>query len=167
MSEILVVDDVASQQDLIYRALQDAGYTVSYAHGGDEAMQNIELNKPNLIVLDVVMERINGYEVLWGLRENEKTRQIPVVVSSTKNTDFDKAWSFELGADAYVAKPIDANHLVSIVQQLLGTQLMQLQTTSSPQADTTLFFDMLDEMLEAEESISSPIAIADSTPSSL
>ena len=56
MSRILVVDDVVNQQDLIYQALQDAGYTVSYAHDGDKVMQNIELNKPNLIVLDVVME---------------------------------------------------------------------------------------------------------------
>ncbi len=119
MPKILVVDDLASQQDPICRALQDAGYAVSHANDGDEAIQNIELNKPDLIVLDVVMERMNGYQVLWELRENEKARLIPVVVSSTKNTDFDKAWSMELGADAYVTKPIDAEHLVSIVQRLL------------------------------------------------
>ena len=163
MSRILVVDDVVNQQDLIYQALQDAGYTVSYAHGGDKVMQNIELNKPNLIVLDVVMECMS-YEVLWELRENEKTRQIPVVVISAKNTGFDKAWSMELGADAYVTKPIDAEYVVSIVQHLLGNQLMQLETTISPKADTALFFDMLDEMLEAEESIGSPISIVDSVP---
>jgi CheY-like chemotaxis protein len=165
MSKILVVDDVASQQDLICRALQDAGYTVSHAHDGDEVIQNIELNQSNLIVLDVDMKCMNGYEVLWELRENERTKRIPVVVSSTKNTDFDKVWSFELGADAYIARPIDTEHLVSIVQQLLGTQLMQPETTISPKADTTLFFDMLDEMLAAEVSINSPMAIADSTPS--
>jgi CheY-like chemotaxis protein len=153
MSKILVVDDVASQQDLIYRVLQDAGYTVSHAYDGDQVMQNIELDKPNLIVLNVVMESMNGYEILWELREDERTKQIPVVVSSTKNTDFDKVWSFELGADAYVAKPIEAKHLVSIVQQLLGTQLMELETTISPKADTALFFDMLDQMLEAEISM--------------
>ena len=157
MSRILVVDDVASQQDLICRALQDAGYTVSQAHDGDEVMQNIELNKPDLIVLNVVTERLNGYEILRKLRENERTKRIPVVVSSTKNTDFDKAWSMELGADAYVAKPIDAEYVVSIVQQLLETQLMQPETTISPEADTALFFDMLDEILGTEESIGSPI----------
>lgn len=119
MSKILVIDDVANQPDPICRALQDAGYVVSYANDSDKVMQNIELNKPNLIVLDVVMECMNGYQVLWELRENEKARLIPVVVSSTKNTDFDKAWSMELGADAYVTKPIDAEHLVSIVQRLL------------------------------------------------
>lgn len=162
MSKILVIDDVASQQnDLICRVRQDTGYTVSHAHDRDEVMQNIELNKPNLIVLDVDMERMNGYEVLLELRENEKTRQILVVVSSTKNTDFDKAWSFESGADAYVTKPIDAEHLVSIVKQLLGNQLPQIAATIAPKTNTALFFDMLDEMLEAEESMGSPIAIAD------
>jgi DNA-binding response OmpR family regulator len=105
-----------------------------------------------------------SYEVLWELRENEKTRQIPVVVISAKNTDFDKAWSMELGADAYVPKPIDAEYVVSIVQHLLENQLMQLETTISPKADTALFFDMLDEMLEAEESIGSLISIVDSVP---
>jgi CheY-like chemotaxis protein len=119
MSKILVVDDVASQQDLICRALQDAGFAVSRANDGDEVMKNIELNKPNLIVLDIIMERMNGFEVLRELRENEKTKRIPVVICSTKNTDFDKTWSLDLGADAYVTKPIDAEQLVSIVQRLV------------------------------------------------
>lgn len=165
MPKILIVDEVASQQVFICRALQNAGYTVSLIHDGDEVMQNIELIKPNLIVLDVDMERMNGYELLWELRENEKTKQIPVVACSTKITNFEKNWSLDLGADAYVPKPIDAEHLVSIVQRLLKTQVQQLEATTAPKADTGHFFDMLDEMLEAEESINSSIAIADSTPS--
>lgn len=119
MSKVLVVDDVASQQDLICRTLQDAGYGVSRANDGDEVMKHVEQDKPNLIVLDIIMERMNGFEVLRELRENEKTKRIPVVVCSTKNTDFDKSWSMDLGADAYVTKPIDASQLVSIVQRLI------------------------------------------------
>jgi CheY-like chemotaxis protein len=119
MSKVLVVDDVALQQDLICKALQDAGFSVCRASDGDEVMQRVEQDKPNLIVLDIIMERMNGFEVLRELRENDKTKRIPVVVCSTKNTDFDKAWSMDLGADAYVIKPFDPAQLVSIVQRLL------------------------------------------------
>jgi CheY-like chemotaxis protein len=119
MHKILVVDDVASQQDLICLALQQAGFIVSRASDGDEVMEQVAINKPHLIVLDIIMERMNGFEALRELRENEQTKRIPVVVCSTKNTDFDKAWSLDLGADAYVVKPFDPAQLVSIVQRLL------------------------------------------------
>jgi CheY-like chemotaxis protein len=119
VSKVLVVDDVATQQDLICRTLQDAGYAVCRANDGDEVMKQIERDKPDLIVLDIIMERMNGFEALRELRENDRTKKIPVVVCSTKSTDFDKAWSMDLGADAYVTKPIDATQLVSIVQRLI------------------------------------------------
>jgi CheY-like chemotaxis protein len=119
MSKVLVVDDVSVQQDLICKALQDAGMSVCRANDGDQVMQRVEQDKPNLIVLDVIMERMNGFEVLRELRDNEKTKKIPVVICSTKSTDFDKSWSMDLGADAYVVKPFEPEQLVSIVQRLL------------------------------------------------
>jgi CheY-like chemotaxis protein len=119
MHKILVVDDVISQQDLICQALQQAGFTVNRASDGDEVMRQVSQSKPHLIVLDIIMERMNGFEALRELRENEHTKRIPVVVCSTKNTAFDKAWSLDLGADAYVTKPFDPVQLVSIVQRLL------------------------------------------------
>lgn len=119
MPKVLVVDDVTAQQDLICRTLQNAGISVNRASDGDEVMKRIEQEKPDLIVLDLIMERMNGFEALRELRENAKTQKIPVVICSTKSTDFDKTWSLDLGADAYITKPFEPEQLVSIVQRLL------------------------------------------------
>lgn len=113
------VDDVPSQQDLICKALEQAGYVVTRANDGDEVLQKIEKDMPNLVVMDVVMERMNGFETLREIRDNPKTKRLPVVICSTKNTDFDKSWGADLGADAYITKPFEPEQLVSMVQRLL------------------------------------------------
>lgn len=119
MANILVVDDVPTQQDIICAALQNAGFKVTRANDGDEAIQKIQDQAPDLVVLDVIMPRMNGYEVIRELRDNEKTQKLPVVVCSTKGTDFDKSWAEDLGADAYITKPFDPKQLISMVQRLL------------------------------------------------
>ncbi len=119
MAKVLVVDDVQSQQDQICQALQDAGITVVRANDGDEVMAKVEAEKPNLVILDIVMERMNGFEALREIREHESTKSLPVVMCSTKSTDFDRSWSIDCGADAYVTKPFEPGQLVSIVQRLL------------------------------------------------
>lgn len=117
MAKVLVVDDVPTQLETICRALQEAGFAVCRAMDGDEVMKRIEQDRPDVVVLDIVMERMNGFEVLREIRENDQTQRLPVVMCSTKSTDFDKSWSMDLGADAYVTKPLDTNQLVSVVQK--------------------------------------------------
>ncbi len=119
MVKILVVDDVQIQQDLICRSLQDAGMFVTRAKDGDEVMACVAREKPDLVVMDVVMERMNGFEALRELKESDATQGIPVVICSTKDTDFDKAWSLDLGASAYLTKPFEPATLVETVQKLI------------------------------------------------
>jgi len=120
MSKILVVDDVPSELEIICRILLDVGLDVIRAGDGEEAIARIREKSPDLVVLDVVMPRMNGFEVIRELRGDPATANLPVVFCTHKNTDIDKAWGTDLGADAYVSKPFEPHQLVNIVQRLLS-----------------------------------------------
>lgn len=120
MTTILVVDDVESERALMSRILEDEGWTVKRASDGDEAIAQIRNARPDLVVLDVIMPRMNGFEVIRELRANPKTQQLPVVFCSQKDTDIDRSWGSDLGADAYLGKPFQAQQLVQIIQRLLS-----------------------------------------------
>lgn len=119
MSKVLVVDDLQSELERISRILQEAGISVVQAHDGDEAIQKVQEELPALVILDVIMPRINGFEVIRELRDDVKTKLLPIIICTQKNTDLDKIWGTEIGADAYVTKPFDAQQLLSIVQRFL------------------------------------------------
>jgi CheY-like chemotaxis protein len=120
MSTVLVVDDVPSELEIICRILQDVGIKVMRAIDGEEAIALIRKNPPDLVVLDVVMPRMNGFEVIRELRGDRKTAHLPVVFCTHKSTEIDRAWGTDLGADAYVSKPFEPQQLVNIVQRLLS-----------------------------------------------
>jgi CheY-like chemotaxis protein len=119
MSKILVVDDVPTELEMIGRILKKAGMEVVVATNGEEAIARIQETAPDLVILDVVMPRMNGFEVIRELRGDRKTSKLPVVFCSQKNTEIDKTWGMDLGADAYITKPVDPQQLVHIVERLL------------------------------------------------
>lgn len=121
MLKILVVDDVESEAEAISRILRDAGMQVERARDGDEAIEHIETDPPDLVILDVVMPRMNGFEVVRELRDNEATQNLPVIFCTHKNTEIDKTWGLDLGADAYLSKPFADEQLLNIVKRLLSS----------------------------------------------
>ncbi|MGE5658073.1 MAG: response regulator transcription factor [Actinomycetota bacterium] len=120
MSKVLVVDDVPSELEIICRILQRAGMQVFRASDGEEAIARIQETLPDLVVLDVIMPRMNGFEVIRELRDNERTKNLPVVFCTQKNTEIDKSWGLDLGADAYMSKPFEPQQLLNIVERLLA-----------------------------------------------
>lgn len=119
MAKILVVDDVPTELEIISRILLEAGFEVIRAHDGEEAITSIQENPPDLVVLDVVMPRMNGFEVVRELRDNEKTKHLPVIFCTQKNTEIDRTWGMELGADAYISKPFAPQQFLDMVRRLL------------------------------------------------
>ena len=119
MSKVLVVDDVPTELEILCRVLQEAGMDVMRASDGEEAIARIREEPPDLVVLDVIMPRMNGFEVIRELRENEKTKNLPVVFCTQKDTEIDRTWGMELGADAYVSKPFEPKQSINIVKRLL------------------------------------------------
>ncbi|KGF71945.1 chemotaxis protein CheY [Neosynechococcus sphagnicola sy1] len=119
MSTVLVVEDSVAQRQMITDLLQGSGLNVTVAGDGVEALACVEGQRPDLIVLDIVMPRMNGYEVCRRLKTDPKTQGVPIVMCSSKGEEFDRYWGMRQGADAYIAKPFQPTELVGTVKQLL------------------------------------------------
>ncbi|MDJ1179502.1 response regulator [Roseofilum sp. BLCC_M91] len=119
MSSVLVVEDSPAQRQMIIDLLKESGLTVTTASDGVEAIENIQSSLPDLVVLDIVMPRMNGYEVCRRIKNDKKTQHVPVVMCSSKGEEFDRYWGMKQGADAYIAKPFQPTELVGTVKQLL------------------------------------------------
>ncbi|AFY69461.1 response regulator receiver protein [Thalassoporum mexicanum PCC 7367] len=119
MNKVLVVEDSPPQREMITALLRDSGLSVSAAIDGVEALEQISGSCPDLVVLDIVMPRMNGYELCRRLKTDPKTQEVPVVMCSTKGEEFDRYWGMRQGADAYIAKPFQPQELVGTVKQLL------------------------------------------------
>ncbi len=113
MKKILVVDDEKPISDIIKFNLEKEGYEVITAFDGEEALEKVESEDPALIVLDVMLPKLDGLEVV---REVRKTHDMPVIMVTAKETEIDKVLGLELGADDYVTKPFSNRELVARVK---------------------------------------------------
>ncbi|MGF1480591.1 MAG: response regulator transcription factor [Cyanophyceae cyanobacterium] len=119
MSTVLVVEDSLTDSEVITRCLRQMGLTIISVTTGEEALTQLQSQKPDLVILDVMLPGQSGFEICHSLKTNDETKQIPVVIYSSKGTDVDKLWGTMLGASAYLAKPVDPQQLIPVVQQLL------------------------------------------------
>ncbi|HKW92139.1 MAG TPA: SpoIIE family protein phosphatase [Methylomirabilota bacterium] len=118
-ARILVVDDEADINMILSVTLRRAGYEVTSAADGLEAVEAVHRQTPDLILLDVMMPRADGLEALRRIREHGPTAQVPVIMLTAKTALADKMTGFERGADDYVAKPFEPAEIVARVQALL------------------------------------------------
>lgn len=120
MSMVLVVEDSIPQREMITDLLIKSGLDVTAASDGAEALAHIQTGShPDLVVLDIVMPRMNGYEVCRRIKADPITQDVPVIMCSSKGEEFDRYWGMKQGADAYIAKPFQPTELVGTVKQLL------------------------------------------------
>lgn len=119
MSTVLVVDDSNTVREMIAELLSKVGITVIEASDGEEAKEKMQLNRPDLVVMDIVMPKMNGYELCRWVKSNQATQDIPVVLCSSKAEEFDRYWGMKQGADAYIAKPFRPTEMIETVKQLL------------------------------------------------
>lgn len=120
MSKVLVVDDSLTDRRVLSTYLTEAGLTVLDVESAEEAMEKLSDYQPNLIVLDVVMGGKSGFEMCRTLKADANTKPIPVILCSSKSTEADKMWGDVVGADAYIAKPVNREELLGKVQQLIS-----------------------------------------------
>jgi DNA-binding response OmpR family regulator len=117
---ILVVDDDPVIQKLLSVNFEMEGYDVLTASDGIEGLEKIRAYAPDLVLLDVMMPRLDGIEVVRRLKQDPKTKKIPIVLLSAKAQSADVSGGLEAGADAYVTKPFDPLELLEKVAALLG-----------------------------------------------
>jgi len=119
MSTVLVVEDSPTQREMITDLLKGSGLVVKIATDGMEALEQVQTFRPDIVVLDIVMPRMNGYEVCRRLKTHPNLQGVPVVMCSSKGEEFDRYWGMKQGADAYIVKPFQPKELVGTVKQLL------------------------------------------------
>jgi chemotaxis family two-component system response regulator PixH len=119
MTTVLLVEDSLTDSHLLTHYLKQAGFMVISVGSCEEARTKLQLHRPDLVLLDVILPGQSGFELCRELKTNASTKQIPVVICSTKGTDADKLWGSLLGADAYLPKPVDQSELTRTVTRLM------------------------------------------------
>jgi len=120
MGKILVVDDEVYILHILDFSLSAEGFEVITANNGELAIEKARQEKPNLIVLDIMMPVLDGYETCRRLKRDAETKNIPVVLLTAKGRDIDKRLGYEVGAVDYIVKPFSPNRLIGRIQEILG-----------------------------------------------
>ena len=123
-NKILIVDDEPFNLDLLEQELGDYDYVIERAGDGVEALEKTQNFKPDVILLDYMMPRMNGLEVVKQLRESQEHKGIPVILLTAKATQEDKVAGLDAGADDYVTKPFDSFELLARVRAMLRLKEM-------------------------------------------
>ncbi|HXL45193.1 MAG TPA: response regulator [Candidatus Binatia bacterium] len=119
MGKVMVVDDAYSELQVMETILRSVGHDVLTYLDGEQLEEKIVKERPDVVLLDIVMPKRNGFEVLRSLRKDERTKQTRVVVVSSKNQESDRVWGMRQGADEYLPKPFTSEQLLTIVRRFL------------------------------------------------
>jgi twitching motility two-component system response regulator PilH len=119
MARILIVDDSPSQLMGMKRIVEKLGHEAVTAEDGAAGVEAAKTNLPDLILMDVVMPNLNGFQATRAISKEATTAQIPVVLVTTKDQETDKVWGMRQGAKAYITKPFTENQLVEVINSLL------------------------------------------------
>ena len=118
IKRILIIDDSPTERHILSELLVSGGYEVSTAESGEEGIERAKQIKPDLVLMDVVMPGTNGFQATRALSRDEATKDIPVIICTTKNQETDKLWGMRQGAHDYVTKPVDGPALLAKIAAL-------------------------------------------------
>lgn len=119
MARILIVDDSPTELHVLKGLLEKNGHEAFTASSGEEGIERTKQEMPDLILMDVVMPGLNGFQVTRALTKDEATGHIPIIIVSTKDQETDRVWGLRQGAKDYITKPIDESALVAKINALL------------------------------------------------
>jgi DNA-binding response OmpR family regulator len=117
MGKVMVVDDADSAVTMMSTVLKSAGHVVVAYPDGEQLEEKVVTEQPDVVLLDIVLPKRNGYEILRSLKKDARTRRTPVVVVTSKNQASDRAWGLRQGADEYLAKPFTGAELLAAVKR--------------------------------------------------
>ncbi len=119
--KVLIADDEPNIVASLEFLMRQKGYDVRVAHTGEEALRTVGEFAPDLVLLDIMMPRMSGYDVCQKLRENPACQGVKIIMLSAKGRDVEVTKGMAVGADAYVTKPFSTRDLVAKVEAMLGT----------------------------------------------
>jgi twitching motility two-component system response regulator PilH len=118
IKKIMVVDDSPTERAYIEGLLKKRGYEVLRVDRGEAAIERSKSEQPDLILMDVVMPGLNGFQATRAITRGEKTKHIPVIICTTKDQETDKIWGLRQGAKDYVTKPLNESDLLEKIKAL-------------------------------------------------
>lgn len=116
---VLLVDDEKDLVETMEMALEAQGFEVISAFDGEEGLAKALHEKPDVVILDLMMPKMNGYQVCWEIKNREETKALKVIMLTAKTQESDKFWGFETGADEYVTKPFEMSELVKKISKFV------------------------------------------------
>ncbi|MDQ3026657.1 MAG: response regulator [Pseudomonadota bacterium] len=118
IKKIMVVDDSPTERAFMEGMLKKRGYEVLLVDSGEAAIERSKTELPDLILMDVVMPGLNGFQATRAITREEKTKHIPVIICTTKDQETDKIWGLRQGAKDYVTKPLQESELIEKIKAL-------------------------------------------------
>jgi twitching motility two-component system response regulator PilH len=119
IKKILVVDDSATERHILGEILTKQGFEVSFAESGEMGVAKAKQDKPDLVLMDVVMPGLNGFQATRAITKDPDTANIPVLLCTTKDQDTDRIWGMRQGAKDYLVKPVNVAELLSKIAALV------------------------------------------------
>ncbi len=120
MARVLVVDDSPTEVHVLKGILEKNGHSVSSADNAEDGIKAAKAGKPDLILMDVVMPGMNGFQATRALTKDPDTATIPIIIVTTKDQETDRVWGLRQGAKDYIAKPVDEGMLMGKIKAVLG-----------------------------------------------
>lgn len=120
MAKILIVDDSPTETHKLTTILEKNGYTVIAAPNGESGVDAAREHRPDVILMDIVMPGLNGFQATRQLSKDGNTAGIPIVMVTTKDQDTDRVWGMRQGARAYLTKPVEEGKLLGTIQEVLA-----------------------------------------------
>lgn len=117
---ILIVDDTPSEMELISHYLQESGYSVIGVVNANTALNQAIEHQPDVVITDVVMPGLSGFELCRSLRKHPATEKVPIIICTSKSQEIDRLWGMKQGADFYLTKPFTREQLLRAVQTVVN-----------------------------------------------
>lgn len=118
IQKILIVDDSPTERYFLSDILIKNGFSVSTAENGEEALSKIKADKPQLILMDVVMPGQNGFQITRTISKDPETQDVPIIICTSKGQETDRIWGLRQGAKDYIVKPVDPQELLAKIAAL-------------------------------------------------
>jgi twitching motility two-component system response regulator PilH len=119
MAKILIADDSLAELQIFQATLQSTGHTLVTVMDGEAAEEKVKSEKIDLIILDVIMPKKNGFQVCRDIKSNDQFKNIPIIMVTSKDQESDKFWGMKQGADEYLTKPFKPEDLLKVVKKYI------------------------------------------------
>ena len=120
MAKVLIVDDSPTEAHILKTMLEKNGFEVITAENGEEGIAVVKAQKPDAVLMDVVMPGLNGFQATRQITTDPDTAHIPVIIVTTKNQETDRVWGMRQGAKDYITKPATEKELISKIKAVMG-----------------------------------------------